>query len=174
MSRIPIGLGPLMGYMLWQIQHGSTPEQARLSAEGNVNYQGFRPDEYLASMYEAAHNAAITERAQDRSRNVPIGTTTGEIVPADTVFGVRVILTHTDPSGLQSIASVVVNAAASASIDDIVRAAERYANSGALAQHTGHASPGLFAAGFSVDGEPRSAIGQVVRGGLPGAVIGVL
>lgn len=165
MSRIPIGLGPLMGYMLWQIQHGSTPEAARLSAEGNRNYQGFTPSEYSAAMFEAAHNAAVTERAQVLQGPTPLGASEATPVPGDQVYGVRVLLTHTDPSGLQSVASVVINAAANVPTERIMQAALDYANSGQLAQHTGHASPGTFGA---------AAIGQVVIGGLPGAVLGVL
>lgn len=83
-------------------------------------------------------------------------------LPADELIGVRVTLIHTDPRGIQRVASVVFNAQQGVLVGDILAQALEWANGGAMAQHTGNASPGVY-------GDPQ--IAQVVAGGYPGAVL---
>lgn len=168
------GLKPLMGYMLWQMQHyDMTADQARQAAEGNQNYQGFTEAEYNAAMYEASANFVTTEFGQKlggerqigeavfSQRNAP-GVGAPVAVSGEECVGVRVLIVHIDPAGNESNLSVVLNVPAKTSIDEIDRLARNYFESGELSARTGHASPGTLGA---------SGIFQVVQGGLPGASV---
>jgi hypothetical protein len=164
-SSLPIGSGPLMGFALWHLQRGETLETVTALIAEKPEFGGIpqaRIDEAIAAAQE---NLLTTELAAELKGSQNLGEATGQVIASDTVFGVRVQLTHVDQFGNLRIASVVLNATAGSTVQSILDAAEEYANSGALAQRTGHASPGTF-------GDPQ--IFQVVAGGLPGAVIGVL
>lgn len=71
--QLPIGLAPLMGFMLWRITHGDTPEHAREAAEHHKDYTGFSADEYTAAMEAASFNAAATDAAYTLTGSDSIG-----------------------------------------------------------------------------------------------------
>lgn len=72
-DRLPMGLGPLMGLMLWRMQRGDTPAQAREAAEHHPDYQGFTPDEYTTAMRAAQRNMAATKMAEQLPDTARIG-----------------------------------------------------------------------------------------------------
>jgi hypothetical protein len=165
MSPMESGLRPMMGYLLWQIQHGSTGEQALADANTLPQYAAIPSDQQQSALYEALHNAAVSEAASTLAGGRQIGEATGTVLAADTIFGVRVLLTHTDAAGNVEHPSVVINATAGTDVQQILDTALELAQSGQLSQHTGHASPGTYS-------DPE--IFQVVQGGLPGAWAGVI
>jgi hypothetical protein len=164
MSPMESGLRPLMGYLLWQVQHGATGEQALADANALPQYAAIPSDQQQSALYEALHNAAISEAAQTLTGGRQIGEATGTVIAADTIFGVRVLLVHTDAAGNMQSASVVLNVSAGTDVQQILDTALELAQSSQLSQHTGHASPGTYSS---------PEIFQVVEGGLPGAWAGV-
>lgn len=166
-EREDLDLGPVMGWALWQLQHGHTPSEVDTMMENHRKYGGLSENTRRLAVYRAAENFEAMQRYPAASAAWYFGRLFGVTEESEAV-GIRMTVDVRQNDGVYESRTITVNGRMGMSIVAVIDRIMSLLNSQGFGGQGGDSLP---ATGGSVDNPNyrNPQIFQVIRYGLENA-----